>query len=99
MKRTLTLSGLVAAGVLSVAVSASQAPTPAAPQGPRVIDLLKLKDNFYVLTSAIPGDPNTFTGGNVSVLVTDAGCRWWTRSSPDGARRFWTRSSPSPTSR
>ena len=55
MKRTLTLSGLVAAGVLSVAVSASQAPTPAAPQGPRVIDLLKLKDNFYVLTSAIPG--------------------------------------------
>ena len=73
MKRTLTLSGLVAAGVLSVVVSASQAPTPAAPQGPRVIDLLKLKDNFYVLTSAIPGDPNTFSGGNVAVFITDAG--------------------------
>ena len=69
MKRTAVLGMLLMAGVLSVAVSARQP----APQAPRVIDLMKLKDNLYVLTSAIPGDPNTFSGGNVSVFITDAG--------------------------
>ena len=72
MKRTLILGTLVMTGVLSVAMTASQAPqTP--PSSPHVIDLLKLKDNLYVLTSAIPGDRNTFSGGNVSVFITDAG--------------------------
>ena len=69
MKRTAILGMLLMAGVLSVAVSARQP----APPAPRVIDLLKLKDNLYVLTSAIPGDANTFSGGNVSVFITDAG--------------------------
>jgi len=69
MKRILTLGAVIAIGALSVAVSARQA----APQTPHVIDLLKLKDNLYVLTSAVPGDRNTFSGGNVSVFITDGG--------------------------
>jgi len=69
MKRILTLGAVIAIGALSVAVSARQA----APPPPHVIDLLKLKDNLYVLTSAVPGDRNTFSGGNVSIFITDAG--------------------------
>jgi glyoxylase-like metal-dependent hydrolase (beta-lactamase superfamily II) len=57
---------------LSIGVAAYQAPAQA-PAGPRVIDLLKLKDNLYVLTSAVPGNRDTFSGGNVSVFVTDTG--------------------------
>ena len=41
--------------------------------GPRVIDIEKLKDNLYVLTSSKPGDPATFSGGNVAVFITDGG--------------------------
>jgi cyclase len=73
MSRMLTLAGILMAGVLSVVVSASHAPQPATPQAPRVIDLQKLKDNLYVLTSSVPGDANTFSGGNVSVFITDGG--------------------------
>ena len=54
-----------------MAVAASQAP--AQPQGPRVIDIEKLKDNLYVLTSSTPGNAATFSGGNVAVFITDAG--------------------------
>src|SRR5829696_5619006 len=72
MRRTLILGTVVMTGVLSAAIGASQAPQ-TAPAAPHVIDLLKLKDNLYVLTSAVPGDRNTFSGGNVSVFVTDAG--------------------------
>jgi glyoxylase-like metal-dependent hydrolase (beta-lactamase superfamily II) len=68
-KRVLVLGLVIAIGALSAAVSARHAP----PQAPHAIDLLKLKDNLYVLTSAIPGDRNTFSGGNVSVFITDAG--------------------------
>jgi cyclase len=32
-----------------------------------------LKDNLYVLTTSTPGNPATFSGGNVAVFVTDAG--------------------------
>src|SRR5262249_55493139 len=58
-------------GLLSIGVHAYQAP--AAPAKPRVIDLVKLKDNLYVLASAVPGDAATFSGGNVSVFITDTG--------------------------
>jgi cyclase len=71
-KRIILLGVLVAAGTLSVAVAASQQP-PAAAQGARVIDVQKLKDNLYVLTSSTPGDQATFSGGNVAVFITDAG--------------------------
>jgi cyclase len=68
MKRSVLLGILLAVGSLSMA--ASQAAQPA---GPRVIDILKLKDNLYVLTSSTPGNAATFSGGNVAVFITDAG--------------------------
>jgi glyoxylase-like metal-dependent hydrolase (beta-lactamase superfamily II) len=43
------------------------------PAGPRVIDIIKLRDNFYVLTSSDPSNRATFSGGNVSVFITAAG--------------------------
>ena len=71
MKRLLLLATLVGSGALSMAVAGYQAP--AQPQGPRVIDIEKLKDNLYVLTSSTPGNAATFSGGNVAVFITDAG--------------------------
>jgi glyoxylase-like metal-dependent hydrolase (beta-lactamase superfamily II) len=46
---------------------AAQAPAP------KVIDIVKLKDTLYVLTSSTPGDQATFSGGNVAVFITDGG--------------------------
>jgi len=69
MRRLMLLGGLLAVGSLSVAA----AQQPAAPAGPRVIDILKLKDNLYVLTSSTPGNPATFSGGNVAVFITASG--------------------------
>src|SRR6266542_923564 len=71
MKRLTLLAILLSIGTLSLAAAAYQAP--AQPQGPRVIDIEKLKDNLYVLTSSKPGDPATFSGGNVAVFITDGG--------------------------
>ena len=70
-KRILIVGVLVAAGALSMTVAASQ--QPAQPQGPRVIDIQKLKDNLYVLTTSTPGNAATFSGGNVAVFITDSG--------------------------
>jgi cyclase len=65
MKRGIVLGAVIVVGALSMAV----AQTP----GPKVIDIEKLRDNLYVLTSSTVGNPATFSGGNVAVLVTDAG--------------------------
>ena len=70
MRRVILVGGLLAVGSLSVV--AAQQP-PAAPAGPKVIDILKLKDNLYVLTSSTPGNAATFSGGNVAVFITDGG--------------------------
>jgi len=69
MKRSVLLGVLIAVGALSIAVTGYQGQPP----GTRVIDLLKLKDNLYVLTSSTPGNPATFSGGNVAVFITDGG--------------------------
>jgi cyclase len=65
MKRIAFLGLLLAAGAASMAAQA--------PAAPKVIDIVKLKDNLYVLTSSTPGDAATFSGGNVAVFITDAG--------------------------
>jgi cyclase len=65
MKRSVLLGLLLAAGAASMA-----AQTPAAP---KTIDILKLKDTLYVLTSSTPGNAATFSGGNVAVFITDGG--------------------------
>ncbi len=64
MKRSVLLGILLAAGATAMA-----AQTPA----PKVVDILKLKDNLYVLTSSTPGNAATFSGGNVAVFVTSGG--------------------------
>jgi cyclase len=71
MKRSILLGVLLASGALSMAVAAYQ--PPAQPAGPRVINIEKLKDNLYVLTSSTPGNVATFSGGNVAVFITDSG--------------------------
>ena len=78
MKRSVLLGLLLAVGSLSIVVRAgtdvnvSQGQA-GAPQEPRAIDIVKLKDNLYVLTSSTPGNPATFSGGNVAVFITDDG--------------------------
>ena len=69
MKRSVLLGVVLAVGVLSMAVAGYQAQQ----QGPKVIEMQKLKDNLYVLMSSSPADRTTFSGGNVAVFVTDTG--------------------------
>src|SRR2546426_7360605 len=70
MTRNRLLSMMVVAGALSMVAAASQAPQP---QGPKVINMEKVRDNLYVFTSSSPNDRATFSGGNVAALVTDNG--------------------------
>src|SRR5213594_3677058 len=72
MKRLLALALLATIGALSISVAAYQPPA-GQPPGPKVIDIEKLKDNLYVLTSSSPADRTTFSGGNVAVFITDGG--------------------------
>jgi cyclase len=69
MRRLVLLGALMGVGALSI----SAAQPPAAPAGPRVVEMQKLKDNLYVLMTSTPGNPATFSGGNVAVFVTDGG--------------------------
>jgi len=69
MKRFILLGALLAVGSLSLVA----AQPPAQPAGPRVIDIEKLKENLYVLTSSSPTPRETFSGGNVAVFITDGG--------------------------
>src|SRR3954470_23129928 len=68
-KRSSVLGLLVITGVLSVAVAGYQAPAAQAP----LPDLVRVKDNLYIIESSSPADRSTFTGGNTGVFVTDAG--------------------------
>jgi glyoxylase-like metal-dependent hydrolase (beta-lactamase superfamily II) len=71
MNRRVLLALLFVSAALSMTVAAYQ--QPAAPAGPRVVNIEKLKDTLYVLTSSTPGDAATFSGGNVAVFITDTG--------------------------
>jgi len=62
MKRTVVLGALAILGTLASAMAAFQAP--AAQPAPMVIEVEKLKDNFYVLRGG---------GGNTAVLITASG--------------------------
>lgn len=70
MKRLLTLSVIVLIGAASMTVAAYQAPAAATP---KVLDIVKVKDNLYVITSSSPTPRELFSGGNVAVFITDAG--------------------------
>jgi cyclase len=78
MKRSVLLGLLLTVGSLSIAVRAGtdvnvSSGQAGAPEGSRAIDIVKLKDNLYVLTSSTPGNAATFSGGNVAVFITDDG--------------------------
>jgi glyoxylase-like metal-dependent hydrolase (beta-lactamase superfamily II) len=60
-------------GLLALLLSIGAMTLAAQPAAPKVIDMVKLKDNLYVLTSSTPGDAATFSGGNVAVFITDDG--------------------------
>ena len=64
MKRTFALGTLLVIGALSIA---------AAQQTKQVIDVVKVADNYYVLTSSTPGNDATFSGGNVGIFITANG--------------------------
>jgi len=64
MRRLLVLGLIVAVGVT---VSAYQ------PAPPRVLEIIKLKDNLYVVTSSAPTPRDLFSGGNVSVFIGASG--------------------------
>lgn len=66
MRRAVVLGALVVTGALSVSLAGQQ-------QRAVLPDLQKVKDNFYIIGSSSPVDRSQFTGGNVSVFVTDAG--------------------------
>jgi len=67
MKRMIVLGVVLVVGALSIAVAAQQAQTK------QVIDVQKVADNYYVLTSSTPGNDATFSGGNVGVFITNNG--------------------------
>jgi cyclase len=67
MKRTLVHSALLLIGAASIVVASQQ------PQTRQVIDVQKIADNYYVLTSSTPGNDATFSGGNVGVFITNSG--------------------------
>ena len=67
MKRSVALGVVIAIGTLTMAAAYQT------PQGPRVIDMQKVKDNLYVFMSSSPADRATFSGGNTAVFITDTG--------------------------
>lgn len=66
MTRTSVLGTLLVIGVLSIAAAQQ-------PQTKQVIDVVKVSDSYYVLTSSTPGNDATFSGGNVGVFITANG--------------------------
>jgi len=62
MKRATLLIALLAIGVLSMAIVASQAP--GGQRGPNVAQIEKVRDNLYMITGG---------GGNTAALITDRG--------------------------
>jgi cyclase len=69
MKRLLILGAIV---TLGATIAAYQAPAPATTPTAAQLDVVKLKDNLFVITASTPGGAG-FSGGNVSVFVTDNG--------------------------
>jgi glyoxylase-like metal-dependent hydrolase (beta-lactamase superfamily II) len=69
IRREIVLGLLITVGGLSVAAAGYQAPPAPAP----LPDLVRVKDNLYMIEASSPADRSLFTGGNVGVFITDAG--------------------------
>lgn len=64
MKRAIVSGVLIGAGTLSLAMAAQQPQSGGQPQGPKVVEVEKLKDNLFVLKGG---------GGNTAVFITANG--------------------------
>src|SRR5260221_1315424 len=73
MRRSIVLGPLMAAGALSLAVSAYQAPP--SPPAPKVGEVEKIKDNLYMLKGG-GGNTAVFVG-TTGVVVVDTKLRGW----------------------
>jgi glyoxylase-like metal-dependent hydrolase (beta-lactamase superfamily II) len=75
MKRGMTLGVLIAAGALSMAAAARQAPAQGALPQPALdaTKIEKVRDNLYIITGSSPSNRSAFSGGNTAVFVADAG--------------------------
>src|SRR5262245_34140883 len=71
MRRFLVLAALIALGGVVAAYQAPQQPPVVGTAAQ--LEVIKLKDNFFVIASSSPQPREAFSGGNVTVLVTDAG--------------------------
>jgi cyclase len=69
MRRGIVLGLLITFGALSVAGAGYQGQAPQAP----LPDLVKVKDNLYIIEASSPADRSLFTGGNTGVFITNAG--------------------------
>jgi cyclase len=69
MRRAIVLGLLVTAGVLSAAAAGYQAQAPQA----ALPDLVRVKDNLYMIEASSLADRSMFTGGNSGVFITEAG--------------------------
>ncbi|MGE0815289.1 MAG: MBL fold metallo-hydrolase [Vicinamibacterales bacterium] len=72
MPRALVLGFLATLGGLTIAVSALQAPAPAA-TALAATKIEKVKDNLYIITGSSPTPRDTFSGGNTGVFITGRG--------------------------
>jgi glyoxylase-like metal-dependent hydrolase (beta-lactamase superfamily II) len=70
MSREIVLGLLLACGGITWAGFAFQAPTPANVKAP---DIVKVRENLYVIGGANPITQNEFSGGNTAVFVTAKG--------------------------
>lgn len=70
MRREIVLGLLLACGGITWAGAAFQTPQPS---GVKVPDIVKVRDNLYVIGGANPTVQNEFSGGNTAVFVTAKG--------------------------
>jgi glyoxylase-like metal-dependent hydrolase (beta-lactamase superfamily II) len=74
MLRTAVLGALIAAGGISMTVSAFRAQQPGAtPAALSATRIERVKDNLYVITGSGVANRDAFSGGNTAVLVTEQG--------------------------
>jgi glyoxylase-like metal-dependent hydrolase (beta-lactamase superfamily II) len=70
MKRVMVLGMLLASGGITLAAAAYQAKQPA---NVKVPDIVKVRDNLYVIGGSNPTVRDEFSGGNTAVFVTATG--------------------------
>jgi glyoxylase-like metal-dependent hydrolase (beta-lactamase superfamily II) len=75
MNRILLAAALLTAGVLSAGVRASQ--QPAQPQGPKIVEAQKVRDNLYMLTGQGGGGNTAVYIATGGVVVVDAKNPGW----------------------